>query len=142
MLNVFLFLLIGFAGPFLLWPIEVYLPHPALIEEIFKLLCIWWIYNTELSNSETPIKFSQIKYALLFGFLFSLTESILYLFNISLLNSFNLFPKRLLWAGVMHTITAATLMLGVKYNKITLISSLLIAIGIHQLYNSFISFLL
>jgi hypothetical protein len=38
MFNTFIFLISGLAGPLILWPVEVILDYPHVIEELYKFL--------------------------------------------------------------------------------------------------------
>jgi len=66
-----LVILYSLVGPFLLWPLEYFLPYPYIIEELFK------VFVVKFTNSNA-------KSYILAGILFALTETILYSFNINL----------------------------------------------------------
>jgi hypothetical protein len=130
--------MIGFAAPLILWPIEFYLPYPYVIEELVKYFCLTWLVKSEYRNQ--PIKFKQrLSFSLLFASLFTLTESVMYLMNIALLNDFRLFPIRIFYTGLLHIVTTFIISLGLQKKWYIKVGTLLISMYLHYLYNSQIS---
>jgi RsiW-degrading membrane proteinase PrsW (M82 family) len=118
--------------PFIVWPIEIFLPYPYLIEEIAKGILIYFI-------SQNKIKYSKrVFLALSVGILFTLSESILYLFNIYYSRNLSLFFERLLFTGILHTLTSFVIFFSIRKQKYFLVLGILIAIIIHYLYNLYI----
>ena len=133
MLGIFLFLVFGMFSPFLLWPIEHFLPYPYIIEELFKLSCII-IFQHYGSLKRFNLN-KKIIFSITFALLFTLTESILYLMNLFMLNQLNLFPKRLILTGSMHTLSIIFITIGVQKSwfwRIILFGS---AVLLHYYYN-------
>ena len=138
MLNKFLFLIVGLASPLLLWPIEFLLPFPHIIEELLKFFGLLWLSKTEF---ETKPIFSKkgLILGFLFATLFTFTESVLYIMNLSLLNQFHLFPKRLLYTGLLHVTTTLLILIGIQRNWYVKVLTIALAISIHYLYNNLIT---
>lgn len=138
MLNTFFFLIFGSAAPFLLWPVEYFLPYPHIIEELYKYICLRFVWRAGTNQNKLSSKNSFI-IVILFGFLFTLTESILYLMNLFILNQLYLFPKRLLITGVLHITTTILLYSSIGKSLVCRVTMILFAIVIHYLYNYSIS---
>lgn len=119
-------------APFLLWPIEYIFPYPYIVEEFWKVLCI------PILLSYSPRKI-QLFIALLTGFVFALSESVLYVFNIIQNGSFETLIVRLILTTLLHSGTLC-LMLGTTYiNKKLLPVGLILGIFIHYFYNMLLS---
>lgn len=123
MMLAILGLLLALASPLLLLPVEKFFPYPHFIEEGIKLVIVLMILRTERAK-ETPRKprlrrggvtrrgSSEVEelasgwpWVFLAGFLFAVSESILYLVNIFALGDLMIFPKRLALTGSLHTST-------------------------------------
>ncbi len=122
-------ILYSLVGPFLIWPLEYILPYPHIIEETFKLFVV---------------KFTKgnIKTYILAGFVFALTETILYSININLLGRPTLFLARFISTSLLHSITFLIIF---KFSKqknailsVSMLTGFLISILIHYLYNRYI----
>lgn len=114
--------------PLVLIPIEHFLPYPYFIEEIFKFFIL---INLFLSKK------TKIIYPILIGFLFNLTETILYIPNLIRIGNPNLLITRLFFTGSMHILTTVLMYLGLKKNKYIGILNLVISITIHYFFNYF-----
>ncbi len=68
MTNNLLLPLFTAMAPFVIWPIELILPYPHVVEEIVKAVMVWW----GKPNAKT---------ALLLGAIFAFSEAVFYLFN-------------------------------------------------------------
>ena len=79
-------------GPFLLWPVEYFLPYPYIIEELFKCAVIWFGGK-------------NVKTYLYAGFAFAFSETVLYSININAFGRVSLIFVRLLVLGILHTTT-------------------------------------
>lgn len=119
--------------PFVIWPIEVYLlPYPFFVEEIAKGILIFFIASKK-------IKVSKKAYLVLaVGILFTLSESILYLFNIYYARDLSIFSERLLTTGFLHILTSFVIFFFARKNKYLGILGLIFAIIVHYLYNMYI----
>lgn len=108
-------------SPFFLLLIEKYIPYPYIIEEIFKF------YLAKKSDST--------KSAIILGILFSLSESIFYVFNPSYILNPKLFIARITLVSAMHATTIIVMYYFLNKNKLWPIG-LALAITIHYMFNS------
>ena len=124
MIPLPLLFVFSLAAPFLLWPIEYFLPYPYLIEELFKAGIVRYL--------PPAISFRTV---LFLALIFSLSESIFYLFNFLALGSLHGLGYRLLFTSALHLLTFSLLFLGKK----RLFLALPLSILIHYLFNLFVS---
>ena len=115
MTNNLLLPLFTAMAPFVIWPIELILPYPHVVEEIVKAVMVWW----GKPNAKT---------ALLLGAIFAFSEAVFYLFNSPSALS------RLLYTLPLHTSTFLILALS---RRRFFPLGLAAAILIHWLYNKF-----
>lgn len=94
--------------PFFLWPIEYFLPFPYLVEELAKGLLVYVILRHPL-NKQSPYLL-----ALLSGFLFSFSETMLYVFNLIEFGNYERAFLRLLSTLILHT---GTMLIMVNFGK-------------------------
>src|SRR3989344_3576571 len=87
-----LVILYSLVGPFLVWPLEYFLPYPYVIEELFKVVVVKFTK-------------SNFKSYILAGIAFALTETILYSFNINLFGRISLFFIRFIATSLLHSVT-------------------------------------
>ena len=80
----------------------------------------------------------KIAAGLIFGFLFGLSENLLYLNNIYQLGDFSIFWQRFFLTGSMHIITVLVILLSGLKAKKNIIWGLLLAIAGHLIFNYFI----
>ena len=119
--------------PFVVWPIEVYLlPYPFFVEEIAKGFLIYFVASKKLNFSK------KLYLVLSVGILFTLSESILYLFNIYYARDFSLFFQRLLLTGALHVATSLIILFSALKKRYLIVLGLLAAIAVHYLYNLYI----
>lgn len=114
--------------PFVLWPIEQYVQFPVLIEELAKVVLVYLV--RDVSSRRT-----KLILALLMGVTFTLSETVLYSFNISQQGSLNFPLLRLVATGIMHTLTFVILMASTFKNTRYLPIGVVVAILVHSLYN-------
>ena len=114
--------LICLFAPLPLWLVEVILPFPYIIEELFKFIIVKKINSTSFWAP------------LLLGLLFSISESVLYLTNFFQLGDFSLLPLRILLTTTLH---CGLFLLQYSFRSHRYFSwlSLFLAILIHLLYN-------
>jgi hypothetical protein len=124
--------LLALVSPLFLWPIELYLPYPYLLEEIVKAGLLYPLITSGVKFSD------KIKLAIIVGVLFSITESVLYLFNIYQIGTLSTFINRLLVTSTLHVVTVLIITLPTKGSKYWIILGLLMAIGVHYLFNEFV----
>jgi hypothetical protein len=125
--------LFALAAPFIIWPIETFLPYPYIVEELFKLFFVFNI-NKEEKHFEFKIKFTVLVCAL-----FGVSESIFYLFDIFISGSILDFIERLLITVPMHIITGLVMILGINKGKIGLVIGFISAVCIHFIFNLLIA---
>lgn len=118
--------------PFVLWPIEFIFPYPYIIEELAKVVLVFFIFKT-------PGKSSQISLIISAGLLFAFSESVLYLSNIMLVGTVWTFVWRLLLTSFLHVLTMLIIFVsGIKKRKF-LLFGVIIAMILHYYFNVFIS---
>ena len=125
--------LLGAILPFILWPIELILPYPYLVEEIAKVILVFLIIRTTSKSKD------RIQLVLFAGLLFSISESVMYLFNIYQIGSIETLFLRLILTIPLHVGTMLIfLFFGIKRKELTFLG-LLLAIPIHYYFNILVS---
>lgn len=123
--------------PFVIWPIEIFLPYPYLIEEIAKGILIFSV----LKEIKNPVE--GVRISLILGMLFALSESVLYIFNIQLVGDLSTFLLRLAVTIPFHAFTSVVIFIFAYSKKITLaLFGITIAVVLHFLFNSLIRYLM
>ena len=112
--------LLALAAPFVLWPIELLLPYPYVIEELVKGILVW--LNPKFGS------------AVAIGLAFAFSETVLYIFNLN--------PYRLLATTALHVTTTLVIYSAVHKHKKLLIAGVILASLIHFLYNLTVGVLL
>ena len=125
--------LLSAMGPLILWPIELVLPYPYIVEEVFKGIIIYMILGV-------AVRRTREKLVILSAVLFSLSESVMYLFNIALVGNTDTFLLRLLLTIGMHLSTFLIIYLLAETNRKLLPFGVFAGFGIHFLYNFLIPF--
>jgi RsiW-degrading membrane proteinase PrsW (M82 family) len=126
--------LIAAIAPFFLWPIEIFLPYPFIIEEIAKAIII--IPLRDLNRT------AKFKLAVVVGFLFAISESTLYIFNIAKMGNTVTFIQRLFLTTPLHITTVAVILFfASKRGKVYFILGVLLASVIHLLFNYFVRYI-
>ena len=115
--------------PFFLWPIELLLPYPFIIEELAKTALVLFAWP----NTNTK---QRLQMAVVIGVCFALTESVLYFFNLTELDQANSLLIRLILTTSMHTTTTLLIALSSLKSKKYLPFGVLFASLVHFLYNS------
>jgi hypothetical protein len=121
-------LIAGFL-PFILLPVEYFLPYPYIVEEIAKGWLAYMVSRDEGTWGKAWIIVAS-------AIMFTLTESIFYLYNILMLGENSLFIKRIIFTTPLHTFTMLLMYYGAKYGKVSFTISLVLASIIHFIYNS------
>ncbi len=117
-------------APLFLWPIEQLLPFPEAIEELSIILLVYPLLRVK--NASTAYKS-----ALAAGFLFSFTESVLYLSNIAAVGSLETFFLRLGTTTLVHEFSFLIMLFFGRIKKEYILLGFLISLGVHLLYNYF-----
>ncbi len=123
--------LMALMAPFLVWPIEFFLPYPHIIEELVKAMFALFIIKE-------PNKSKQILLALIVGTLFALSETVFYFFNFFQLASPLSLIFRFLLTSTLHSLTIVIIILSTFINKKLIFFGLLFAILVHYLYNLYV----
>ncbi len=121
-------------SPFILWPIELYLPYPHIIEELAKTFLVWLILKI-------PTTGSRVWLAVSCGFLFAVSESTLYLFNISQVGNIQTLIIRLALTIPLHILTIFIIFFFYSKSKKLALIGVLLAVLIHFSYNLSINYL-
>lgn len=113
--------------PFILWPIEIILPYPYIVEEISKAILIFFLLK--LPNRE------KILGTIMIGFLFSFSETVLYLFNVFSVGSLQTLLLRFIFTTPMHILTSLIILSSALINKNLIILGVIIAALVHYIFN-------
>jgi len=119
--------------PLLLLPIIKIVGFSEFIEDLVKALVVVFII---LNFSK---KSFQLWGAVSFGFLFALSESILYLSNFWQLGNLSIFWQRLLWTAPMHVFTVLIILYFSLLNKKLAVVGWVLALAVHLIFNWLIS---
>lgn len=120
-------LLIAFVAPLILLPIEKVLPYPYIFEELIKLSALLLILSDKKNRKWV--------WAFLVGFLFTVSESFLYLSNFFMTENFSLFPLRIFLTGILHIGTTLLMYWVGRKSSIYLLLGFVCAVVIHYFYN-------
>jgi hypothetical protein len=118
--------------PFLVWPVEMVFPFPALIEETAKGYLVWLIINK-------PGLEGRKQMALSVGLLFGGSETLLYTVNAILAGNLGLMVGRVLLTMPMHIITVMVMYWLGQRGKLGFILGWILAVGIHAGFNAVVS---
>ena len=114
-------------APFILWPIEILAPYPYIFEEIAMMLLLIPVLG--------KARATQVKTAVIIGVLFSVSEAVLYLFNISLVGDIRTFFIRILLTTSLHVLTPIIILIPTFKNKKLIIVGFMLAIAVHYFFN-------
>lgn len=120
--------LIAAIAPFIIWPIELFLPYPYIIEEIVKGLLVFFAM-------ELPGRAIQVKIVLISAVIFTFSETVLYVFNISLVGDLSILFTRFILTSFLHSLTMLIILISSFKTKWFMIAGLAAAILIHYLFN-------
>jgi hypothetical protein len=93
--------------PFILWPIEWYLPYPAIIEEVAKLMIVVMIVRFGSKQLQVPLVLGA-------GILFAASETLLYVINAAQYGNLTVLGWRLVLTVPMHLISFFILLWAVR----------------------------
>lgn len=119
--------LIAAIAPFIIWPIELFLPYPYIIEEGVKALFVLFAFNLP--------KPAQIKIVLASAIMFTLSETVLYIFNIALVGDFSTLITRFILTALLHSLTILIILISTFRYKWFMPAGVIIAMLIHYFYN-------
>ena len=122
-------LILALTAPFFLWFPERILGIPYILEEAVKVFLVSY-FPAGLTLKKKVIL------AFCLGIIFSLSEQVLYLFN---LGSFGqaLFFQRLISVGLMHSLTFGIITISGHKNRKGLIVGFIVASLIHYFFNHY-----
>lgn len=119
-------------APFLIWPIEFVFPYPFVVEELVKLLIVFFILKS--LNKKT-----MIILAILAGIFFAFSESVLYISNIILVGTPWTFIERLIITTPLHVITILLILFSGMWRRIFLPLGVAAAMILHFFFNLFVA---
>jgi RsiW-degrading membrane proteinase PrsW (M82 family) len=90
-------LVAGLVGPFVLWPIEMVLPVPVVVEELYKFWLVWLVLRSKPSNG--------LFWVIVAGLGFGCSETMLYLVNFMQSGEWGSWGLRLVTTVPMHAVT-------------------------------------
>lgn len=117
------------AGVFFLWLVELFLPYPWVIEELFKFLLVWYVVKKSGPGSRFPLVLAS-------GLAFSISEALFYLFNYLPQGNLAPFLIRLAITVPMHLLTFVLLYLGLRKRTVFGLAALVLSMGLHYWFNS------
>jgi hypothetical protein len=122
-------------APFLVWPFELVLPYPYIVEELVKGVFVLFIFRSS-SNSA-----AKIRMAALVGFLFAFSESVMYMNNILLVGTLWTLVQRLLLTIPLHIVTMLIILFSGMKKKAFLPLGIIAAMLLHYFFNLFVGYL-
>ena len=114
-------------GPLFVLPVELVLPYPYVIEELFNCILIIIILV------ETKKRVTAIRMAILVGVLFSITETVLYIYNIALVGQPGDLVLRLILTAILHVATCLIMLVFGFINRWLIFVGLGLAILLHPI---------
>lgn len=114
--------------PFIIWPIELLLPYPYIVEEIAKGVLVLFVINL-------PDKSTQIKIVLASAATFTLSETVLYSLNIALVGDLSTLLTRFILTTILHSLTMLIILISTFQNKWFVPTGVAAAMLIHYFYN-------
>lgn len=123
----------GLLLPALLIPVIKFTGYSEIVEEIAKALVVLFLIL------KLPSHKMQILAGIGFGFLFGLSENLLYLNQIFQLGDFSIFWQRFLWTAPMHIITVLVMAFAGLAKKWFLIFGFVGAVILHALFNNIVA---
>ena len=123
--------LLALIAPFVVWPIELILPYPHVVEELVKAFLVYTLLDL-------PDRLTKIKLAILIGVLFAFSESVLFLFNIQMVGNIQTYFVRLLVTIPLHVVTTLIILLPALKNKKLIIVGVILASLVHYFFNYYI----
>jgi len=113
---------------FPLYLVEIFLPYPYFVEELAKFFVVYFAISRQKKARK------RLEVALVSGFLFSLSETLLYFATASMMGGINIIITRFILTSLIHCLTIS--LMTISLNKKNLIFlALLLSIGIHYFFN-------
>lgn len=117
--------------PFLVWPVEMLLPYPAVIEELAKGYLVWLVVKQGPRTGGWQTTLS-------IGLLFGGSETLLYTVNAILAGSLEALVVRVLLTMPMHTVTVMVMYWLGQRGKIWFGVGLVLAMAMHWGFNQWV----
>lgn len=114
--------------PFILWPIEFFLPYPYLIEELAKGALVFPLTAYQ--------RIRALKIAVLVGIIFAFSETVLYVFNIASVGQLSTLFTRLLFTIPLHVSTTVVILASTFLGRYYIVLGLAAAAIIHYFFNA------
>ena len=128
-LGMVVLIIVGLVSPFILILIVKFTGFSEIVEEIFKALIVYFLILRLYSFRQ------KIGAGFIFGLLFALSESFLYLNNIFQIGEFAIFWQRLFLTTLMHILTVLVVLFSGLKSKKYIIFGIVCAIIIHLFFN-------
>lgn len=116
-------------APFILWPIEYYLPYPFIFEEIAKGILVYIVVT------DKTIK-NKVSTVVIAALLFSISESFFYLINIYQLGNISTLFMRFILTTPLHILTSLVILFFGMKDKRLIPLGVVIAGVIHLFFNA------
>lgn len=120
--------LIAAITPFVVWPIELFLPYPYIIEEVVKASLVLFVINL-------PDKSVQLKLVLASAVTFTLSETVLYSLNIAQVGDLSTLLTRFTLTAILHSLTMLIILISSFKSKWFILVGVMVAMLIHYLFN-------
>lgn len=118
--------------PILLLPVVAATGFSEVVEETAKALCILFLIL------KIPGRARQLVVGGAFGFLFGISENVLYLNQLFQAGTLATFWERLFWTVPMHVVTAVLIAAAGSWGKKFLPLGWAAAVGVHLLFNALV----
>ena len=116
-------------APLFLLLVEIFMPFPAVVEELVKLGIIF--IGKKLNNSWIEVVIA--------GLVLAISETAIYLNEILNTGDWSLAGKRIIYTGLLNSVTMSMMFWGAKKDKWATVATLLISIAIHWGYNRIVT---
>lgn len=123
-------MLYAFVAPVVAMAIEQLLMEPWLVEEIVKAVVV-------MRASQLEGKY--VKVAFLAGLVFGISETILYIVNISMLGQLDPLGWRLIFTVPMHAVTAMTFAYFSRGRGWWMVVGMALSMAIHGIFNAIVA---
>lgn len=131
-------LLFAIAGPLLLVPVEIVIPLPHVVEELYKAMLVVWLLNYERSGDDGSTRNTNYLLAIFVGLLFGLSESVLFITNAFFIGNFEALLSRLVVTVPMHAATTFILYTMGRVNRVLMMLGLIVTMAIHYWFNTMV----
>ena len=118
-------IVIALGAPLLLLLVELVLPYPSVVEELVKFGIV--LIGKKINNTWLE--------AVVAGLILAVSETAIYLNKILNTGDWSLVGKRIVYTGLLNSVTMSMMFWGAKKNKWLAVITLLISVAIHWSYN-------